>query len=178
MPQIGPFFYGPDPGPCSQTIKSNSTYSTTFTYQAGKLRSSQQTQEGMTGVESTSTYAVDAEGRIESIKTGTDTTVFEYGSDYLLDTTTIESGTRVIQVRYALSSSGYPTSAIIMSGTGKSNELLRYDYVDCRLVTRVSLDSSGNVLGQLNYTYDAAGHVASRLDSENYGDSYDYTCWR
>jgi hypothetical protein len=176
MPEIGPYFYGPDPGPCSKIFKSDSNYLMKYTYQAEKLYSSQDMREGTTAVTSTSTYGVDAEGRIESIKTGTDTTVFEYGADYLLDTTTIQSGTRVIQVRYALSSSGYPMSATI-TDAGKSKEALRYDYIDCRLVTRVSLDSSGNVQYQLNYTYDAAGHVASRLDEDKYGDIYDYSCW-
>jgi hypothetical protein len=179
MPHVGAFFYGPDPGPCSFTSNiGNQTYVFTYMYEAGKLRGQQQTIQGILGVQSTSVYGLDAQGRLESVTTGTDIEVFEYGADYVLDTVTRQDGTISSQVRFTLSSTGYPVSASIGAGPGTPSRIQSYAYNNCRLVSRAALDPAGSLAQQLNYSYDGAGHVLSRLDASNRGDTYDYSCWR
>lgn len=102
--------------------------------------------------------------------------MFEFGADYLLDTTTQSSGTIAQQVRYALSPTGYPITFTIGVPSAPT-QTGSYTYDNCRLVGRTLLGADGVVVEQLSYTYDSVGHVLSRLAADTTGDTYDYACW-
>ena len=173
MPIIGPFFYGPDPGPCSYVDTSTSQGTTTCAYQAGKLVSDSST------IGPSTTYQLDAQGRIGSYTTGGATDVFEYGSDYLLDTTTSSDSSNGKQLRYSLSTTGYPLTAVLTFPNGTVQNI-RYNYSSCRLVTRLLTDVASGSTSELDYTYDSVGHLMSRIDptGSTDGDVYNYVCWQ
>lgn len=173
MPVIGPFFFGPDPGPCSSVDTSTSQGTTTYVYEEGKLVSDS------SQIGSLTTYQLDAQGRIGSYTTGGTTDVFEYGSDYLLDTMTSSDSSNGKRLRYSLSTTGYPLTAVLTFPNGMVQNL-RYDYSSCRLVTRVLTDVATGSTSELDYTYDGVGHLISRIDPTGSidGDTYNYACWQ
>jgi hypothetical protein len=169
IPIIGPFFYGPDPGPCS-TVDDDGR--STYTYQDGVLVSElYKADDGTIGNEVVITYGTDAQGRVTATSGVGSGDVYEFGTGTLLDTLTYQ-GTLLLQARYSLSSSGYPLSAIVAK-PGQPSETLTYAYKSCRLVQRTTSEVA-------TYTYDSAGHVVARsilMDGQAYTQTYDYGCW-
>ena len=164
FPIIGPFFYGPDPGPCR-----TSDGRTTFSYAAGRVQSDTDSM-----LKLTETFTWQADQLSSSTGTGADAN-YTYSPGTVVIVTTQANSPPGMQ-SYHLDSAGYPLSASI--GTGSSQRWLKYDYVGCRLDRRYETDASGNELNvaqdsAINFTYDAIGHVLARN-----GEQYDYGCWQ
>lgn len=175
LPLVGPFFYGPSPGPCTYRSTGGEPTTTTYGYQDGRVQSEVETSDAQQQPLLQLTYARDAEGKLIS-GTATDMLeTFEYGADYLLDTTT-RNGMQTQQVRYTLNARGYPISALFTI-VGKEDRSIAYRYENCRLQGRTITTTSGTVTEELSYTYDSMGRVAARLNSAGLGDTYDYSCW-
>lgn len=176
MPLVGPFFFGPNPGPCSyRSTGLSEPMRVTYSYQNGRLQSEVQTLDSSTTIRLERTYASDAEGKIVGITSADETETLEYGTGYLLETTT-RTGSPAQQIRYALNARGYPVSVSI-TAPNQEGRMISYEYENCRLNRRTTMSSTGTVIERLNYSYDSQGRVATRLNTDGDGDTYDYSCW-
>ena len=165
LPIIGPFFYGKDPGPC---INNNGS---TFSYEAGRLLSSTDAKGLKT------TYQYDAQG-IPTGSTSSDGTseAFEFGADYVLDTSKYADGSINAQYRYTLSPSGYPT-AVTIDVPNLPSRFGTYSYSNCRLLAR-TVALVGAAPEKLTYEYDDTGHLTKRACDCGDAAAYDYSCWK
>jgi len=152
FPVIGPFWFGPDPGPCSDTDGS------TYAYEGGLLASS--TQGGG------ETYLRDDQDRLIEVVSNSDPATYEYVDGEVLETRT--SHTAV----YTLSERGYPLVASVVFTDSGDLETYDYVYEDCRLVLRQGPPSRGD----RSYTYDDHGHLETLNDGGSV-TTYDYGCW-
>lgn len=168
MPIIGPFFYGPDPGPCSSKDDLDTSK---YTYEDGVLKSELRRQHGL---ESTTTYSADAQGRLMTSSDGAASDSFEFGPSSLVDTTT-RNGSLEQQVTYSLSPSGYPLTAVV-SAPNQAVRTVTYSYESCRLFQRTITAATGTLVEQDSYSYDSAGHVIARSNGTAQ-QIYDYSCW-
>lgn len=168
MPIIGPFFYGPNPGPCSN---NDSAQSVKYTYQGGVLQSE---LEDSHGVQVVTTYSSDAQGRFTMSSQGDMIDVYEFGANSLVDTETVGGMFRQ-EVRYSLSSSGYPLSAVVTLANHTSLSV-SYTYASCRLFQRTIVGPTGALTEQDSYKYDSAGRVIARSTGTD-EQKYDYSCW-
>jgi YD repeat-containing protein len=177
MPLVGPFFYGPNPGPCSyRSLGVSPSYTVTYTYQADQVQSEQETVDGQQTPRRESSYVSDPAGEIVSAtSTGDQSETFEYGADSLTDTLFV-SGAQQSQVRYTLSARGYPISAAVIVAN-KVGATVSYRYDHCRLQTRTTMDLNNTVTGQYDYSYDSAGRLVTRVAGDGSGETYDYSCW-
>jgi hypothetical protein len=164
LPWIGPWMYGPNPGPCTY---QDANVVMTYVYEGTTLVRA----EGDDGRDET--YTRDAQGRIISRDDGT----FRFDYDYSFPSGHIETVTQngeVLQVtEYTVSAEGYPIHFSSDSGlTGT------YVYEDCRL-TRFEAPTAANPF-VLDYVYDAAGNLIRRepRGTDDTGwVAFDYSCW-
>jgi YD repeat-containing protein len=176
MPLVGPFFYGPDRGPCSyRTVGGGEPTTVTYGYQGDNVQTEQQKLDAIITPQYNKTYVSDAEGKLVSSSSEDGLETFDYGADYLLYSLT-RGGLPTEQVRYTLNARGYPVRAAITIGS-QGSRTASYRYEGCRLAGRTISDVNGAVIEELAYTYDSAGHLSSRLGADGAGDMYDYSCW-
>lgn len=158
LPITGPFFLGPDPGPCGQT-SSDGLRTGTFAYEGDLVVSST-----LYGGE---IYTRDAEGRMLSYEVQGSLSTFEYEEqayyEHFSDQTT----------RYELDEKGYPLRVLQAYGTAEE-ALWHYEYKDCRLVRRIAPPGSEDLARE--YSYDAEGHIAAYVEGA-ITVSFDYSCW-
>jgi hypothetical protein len=152
FPVIGPFWFGPDPGPCSDTD------GWTYTYEDDLLASS--TQGGG------ETYVRDEQNRLIEVISDSDPAAYEYVDGEVLETRT--SHTAV----YTLSERGYPLVASVLFTDSGQVETYDYVYEACRLVLRQGPPGRGD----RSYMYDEQGHIATLSDGGSV-TTYDYGCW-
>jgi hypothetical protein len=160
---VGPFFYGPDPGPCQA-----GTY--TFSYADGHVQSDTDNTHQLT---ETFTWLTD---RLlgSSVSDSVDSYTYSPGSVVIV---TAHAGTTAMTQTYRLNSAGYPLDVSIDTGAG-AQRWLKYDYVGCLLDRRFETDATGHDLSspqneEIKYSYDAQGHVRARN-----AELYDYGCWQ
>jgi len=153
FPIIGPFWFGPDPGPCSDSPEG-----TTYTYEDGLVQGST-----LSGGQ---TYVRDELGRmIESVSTS-DPATFEYSGN-----TVTETRDQHVVV-YTLSNNGYPLTAVLYDAESSAPGTYTYHYVNCRLFIR---DAPG-ALPDRTYEYDEEGHLSVILNG-SVATTFDYSCW-
>jgi hypothetical protein len=159
LPLIGPFQYGPDPGPCSQTW-SGATQ--TYTYE-GQLA---QNLKGPTGIED-ETYTRADDGRIVA---------FDYAgtsSDIVYESQKFSEVNDTFSVAYVLDEKGYVIRAERDGELdGVAEAVWTYVYEDCRLVRREAPEGFEDRI----YSYDDAGHISSFSDG-GVVTTFDYSCW-
>jgi len=178
MPSVGPLFYGPDPGPCTETNLSSTS-------------------------RTLGTYSFDDTGRVQKVSYENSTRTYNWTDGELTSTALAGSDpanavvvsyawspTKVIEhvpgtgesVReYLLNPAGYPTELWVTNQTtGVRRKRATYSYQTCRLVHRAAFNPDGSVdPGQTaDYEYDALGHMSARNDVGGTRSVYDYTCWR
>ena len=156
FPITGPFFMGPDPGPCSQSSADRSL-AATYSY-TGSLVTSSTLGEG-------ENYVRDGLGRITEITSVLGViSSFVYTSEGIIETTTASSN------RYELDANGYPVRGV--NTFEGAERVWSYVYEDCRLVRRIAPE------GWLDrtYSYDDEGHIISYTDGVRVV-TFDYSCW-
>ena len=164
FPFVGPFFYGPDPGPC-QT--NDGTY--TFSYADGHVQSDTDNTHHLT---ETFTWQTD---RLlaSSVSDSLDSYTYSPGSVVIVTT---QAGATPMTQTYRLNSAGYPLDVSVDTGAG-AQRWFKYGYVGCLLDRRFETDATGHELSPQNeevrYIYDAQGHVLARNKA-----LYDYGCWQ
>jgi hypothetical protein len=162
LPLVGPFQYGTDPGPCTQT---NGTETLTYEYTDGVATRLLDNVGGEREV-----YGRDAMGRITAFTydNGASSSTVTYFSDHLVD-----SNATSYAVTYRLSPTGYVMSAerdLDLDGT--ADGIWTYVYDDCHLVQRIAPEGEKDRV----YSYDEAGRIVS-LNDEGTVVTFDYSCW-
>lgn len=176
LPTIGPLFYGPDPGPCTETGISS-------------------------GSETVGTYSYDSQARVAKLTFGNTVRTYQYQGDALASTTYsvpsqpdsvvtyVWSASKVTETtsgsietvrEYSLDAAGYATELWLVNPEAGTRQLYAtYKYVDCRLTHKDTLDSDGAIIPSLtsDYTYDDAGHMTARNNQDGTSIVYDYGCW-
>lgn len=173
MPTIGPLFYGPDPGPCTETVSSSPLVSA---------------------------YSYDDSGRVTKVVTGTSTRTEQWTDGTLTSVTYLSSsgselvitytwkaasvtetvpGVREMVQEYELDAAGYPKELWLTDpSSGTRRRGASYTYVDCRLTHRDAFDADGSLNSQTaDYEYDAAGHMSARNNKDGTKTKFDYSCW-
>ena len=165
FPIIGPFFYGPDPGPCQA---NDGTY--TFSYADGHVQSGTDTAHDLT---ETFTWQTDRLVRSSVSDRGDSSYTYSPGSVVIVTT---QAGMTPTTETYRLNSAGYPLDVSLDTGAGAQRSI-RYHYVGCVLDRRFETDAAGHELSspqnqEVRYRYDAQGHVLRGRER------YDYGCWQ
>jgi hypothetical protein len=182
FPEIGPFFYGPDPGPCAYKRVSLAADNNTFLTLAYRYSVEGQLTEYRNDWPIERYSLAWRDGRVSQITQTDDTfktvttAAYEWNDGMVIET----MKTRVN--RYALSPNGYPLSVVTTSRTDPSYcQIGIYDYNDCRLSAMrvLATESPSSTKGwTLAYAYDDQGHLISRTeDARSIADTYDYACW-
>jgi len=153
FPVIGPFWFGPDPGPCTSEPEA-----VTFTYTDGLLTSST-----MGGGE---VYVRDERARLIEVLSASEPATYEYEGDTV---TEVRGERRIV---YTLSSTGFPLTADVFSDSNSEPARYVYHYQDCRLLYR----EAPGALSDRIYEYDAAGHLVAMNEGAS-PTTFDYGCW-
>lgn len=153
FPVIGPFWFGPDPGPCSAQPND-----VTYEYEGGLLVSS------TTG--GGETYVRDAESRLIEVVSVADAASYAYDGNTVTETRSTHS------VVYTLSTTGYPLRAEVLTNGSTAPTTYTYFYDDCRL----SLRDAPGALADRAYEYDDQGHLMAIVDGSS-STTFAYDCW-
>jgi len=183
FPEIGPFFYGPDPGPCTYKRVSLAADNNTFLTLSYGYSTEGLLTEYVNAWPAERYFPVWRDGRLVQIT----------GMDDTLKTTTIaayewKDGAAIETLkatvnRYALAPNGYPLSVVTTSLTDPSYcQVGLFDYEACRLIA-MRLMVAGNPASAkewaVAYAYDDRDHLISRTDvGRAIADTYDYGCWK
>ena len=176
LPIIGPFFYGPNPGPCTRTFQGV-TY--TFAYDSAGLVSSQSTGSSTT-IAVTRTQGLDTTEVVNGSQ-GSTTTTYTYSANSIMGISTSSSGSQT-QYFYTLNDQGYVTSYSLVGTPPLTMMPVRYEYVysNCRLIQRVAYLSNNSVdpNSTTQYAYDSQGRLTARTSPDATTDEqFDYSCW-
>ncbi len=189
FPWVGPFFYGPDIGPCSYTEADQgaSAFSPVYTYTDGVVTLAATPTSGNNGIHNIQ-YTSDS-GLISAARDfeagPTYDIKYYYASDTAGYTSTIEGSSNVSKYDYALDPQGYPKSvdySLSVSGQDATPDNIGvhfvFQYDNCRIVQRTAYLSDGTEYpqGTSSFTYDDVGHLVD-ISAPNYDYSFDYSCW-
>ncbi len=178
FPWVGPFFFGPDPGPCTHTQQGGGvTNLFTLTYDAaGKLVSE-------VSANSSHAFTYSSDGRLASEadtgNAGQTNFTFLYPDAVHAGYTQVNSRGEST-VMYMLDAQGYPQSGTATGQVVNDGAPTRwvYQYTNCRITERIAYDLDGGPYS--NYTatfsYDSAGHLLE-IKSGTWDDVFDYACW-
>ena len=189
LPWIGPFFYGPDKGPCSYTeidrIPGTATTTDTLTFSYAASGEVQSAASADSSISISFTYnqgliAGDSENNAGSVTSD----VFTYTADTLQDQMVSATGAQS-SYTYLFDAQGYPQSTayteilngqtVIPAGVAVQYE---YSYTNCRIQKRTAYTADGTeVTGYTAlYTYDNLGHLTD-VNATDYEYTFDYSCW-
>jgi hypothetical protein len=174
MPKVGPFFYGPDPGPCRMGTPGNFLESATYTYDAnGHLQTF-----GNFGRQVRYEFQED---QMVSFTIG--------GTDAVDGKVSYEAGSVLIRrdlqdARFELDPRGYPRRATYDDNHDGTPDWGRiYQYENCQL-KRVVFDSDLPAppaefsVSNSTYEYDSEGHVSVIRSDTGSSEAFDYACWK
>lgn len=153
FPVIGPFWFGPDPGPCSSGPEGS-----TYTY-GDELLMSSTTGGG-------ETYLRDDQDRLIEVVSATDPATYEYTGGTVTENRSTHAAV------YTLSSNGYPLRADVLTVGSSEPVTYTYEYDECRLSLR---DAPGDAADR-SYGYDEAGHLTAITDGASV-TTFVYDCW-
>jgi YD repeat-containing protein len=171
LPTIGPWFYGPDPGPCTETGTKVGTYAYD---DAGRVLT-------VSFASSVQTYSY-ADGALSSIS-GAMPAAADGPTTYAWTATAVTEtlpGTKETIREYLLDAAGYPTELWVSDpALGTRRLWASYQYVDCRLMHRDVMlpDGSSDSSFTADYDYDALGHLITRTSTDGTRIVYDCSCW-
>ncbi len=190
FPRVGPFFYGPDLGPCSYTETDHApgalqeTFTLFYTYNdSGEAVTAASPSSDTLHYIYNYTYNQGLLATYKSFAAGLSTSAtFDYGTDtagyYVFDA----NGNPQSRYDYSLDSQGYPTTvtySLIVNGqrtTPTSGAVrLEYEYANCQIQNGITFLADGTT-STANYTYDSLGHLID-VSSTDVDVSFDYSCW-
>ena len=191
FPVVGPFFYGPDKGPCSATETDRpsgavpKTFTVNYTYN-GEQPAMAHTPAGSTLVHQYEyTYLQGLLSKELDFKEGLQSqityTYDTHKASYLL----IDAGGNRFQYDYTLDPNGYPTSVDLgtyVNGTltppASGPARFVFEYERCAIQRRAALTLAGDpsAPSTSTYVYDDAGHLVD-INSPDREVVYDYACW-
>ncbi len=193
FPWVGPFFYGPDQGPCSYTETDHSAtgpdrvFTVTYTYndsgQPVKAATPTNTPSNIHLINYTYKDGLldsdsDFAGGLLS------NTTFSYATDTVAYTT-VEASGAISSFDYTLGAQGYPQTisySLIVDGKPTIptdiSVHFEYEYADCRIQRRVAYKQDFTEVPSDNaqFTYDDVGHLIDISSSSN-DVTFDYSCW-
>lgn len=155
FPYVGPFLFGPNPGPCTSSDDS------VFVYEDGLVSGDETYAE---------IYERDETGRMVRIVEDFATMEYSYSEGEI----SWINPSDMILYTIILDERGYP-QILQVGDTGAIYGVLEYVYESCRLVERHVL-ATGRDHQPSVYTYDESGNMISI----SYGDqltTFDYSCW-
>jgi YD repeat-containing protein len=173
VPWVGMFFFGPDPGPCSETWSGETSHSV-FTYDAqGRVTN-------LTTESAEYEYLYDGAKLMTVTSNGVKYGQYAYTSStvtYVTGTTESNGYTAV----WELDDRGYPRRVTVdlhSTATLAPDETYLYQYEDCRLVRRIAEPSTATRTdNNWTYTYDAYGHIVHVDITDGRFYDEDYSCW-
>ncbi len=185
---MGPFFYGPDLGPCSYTEtdqpSSNSpkTYTIVYTYTDGLVTLAATANNDHHFEYTYKDGLLDQETHFELGLLSNVT--YRYGAGTAGYTRFAPANKNYIY-DYALDDKGYPlTLTYSEQDNGQdatpTNTAVRFVYetADCRIqeVTGYTAGGAVNTASTSTFSYDDAGHLIE-VNSADFDLTYDYACW-
>lgn len=174
LPTVGIYFFGPDPGPCSQTTPTQTGVNTsTFSYKSGRI-------DTITNGDMVRSYTWE-QGVLTASEWRTGAQVVT-SSSYVWATDAVTETLVSGEVRrYVLGASGYPKEVWVSSLNASFSPYMavRYEYGDCRLARRVVLKADGSVdeLTTSVFEYDSKGHIVKQRYGSTLVETFDYSCW-
>jgi hypothetical protein len=193
FPLVGPFFFGPDQGPCTNTQTDRSltgpdkSFTLTYTYNDSRQPLKAATPTDMPSGIHVINYTY-ADGRLQS---NTDfaggplsNTTYRYGTD-TAGFTTVDAAGAVSNFDYTLDAQGYPQTVSYSKIVNGQRLALadvpvhfEYEYVGCRIQRRVAYlpDFTEVPSSNAQFTYDDVGHLID-INSDTTEYSFDYSCW-
>ena len=172
-PWVGFFFFGPDPGPCSETVTSSTgTQSkTVFTYDAAGKPTSISYDSG-----TVDTYVYAGELISQVLRAGSLYASYTY-EPYSVHYDAVG----LFNVEWQLDALGYPRKLIyshqLSAGVAPTVETYQYQYQNCRLVARTQTVANATTMDDWHYQYDAAGHISTITAANQTTFQEDYSCW-
>lgn len=183
MPELGPWMYGPHPGPCAQTdTEMGEEISFVYEYDGQRLVGAVETLYSETQGNETRTHTFDYEGErmVRMTRTGAaDTRVLEI--DYNDDTRAITYGNADYFVRYDRDDEGRFTQLTFDHFTDAQPTMTtEIVYEGCRLLRREQGVNPGDGTPSASlpaFTYVFDGDLLVERTGETLHTVYDYSCW-
>lgn len=176
IPNVGPVFHGPTPGPCTSTW-GDGGHQQTYSYDPDGLLSSYDNPL----VSAPHFQLTRQDGKVATIAAMTrDGTVdyvvsYEWGSGYVVETRKGDV------THYELTDNGYPVALTRTTDDDPSlNATGTFVYEGCRLVARYVVYSDGTLApsGDVANYYDSDGSLTSQYYAvEGWTQTFDYSCW-
>ncbi len=173
FPYIGPWFYGPHPGPCSMIVgdPTNPSMIREFSYDSATGR--------VLSASDDATYVWQDDLLAAEITPGA-----TYTYSYEPDMVRIDRDGAPMYV-FHLDANGYPGD-VEMDADGQPgfDVLMRYNYENCRAVSRTVIEITPQAAAlssgfEKTMSYDVAGNLVGRNDLANSGnnETFNYDCW-
>jgi len=193
FPYVGPFFYGPDQGPCTNTETDRSStgpdksFTLTYTYDdSGRPVKAATPTDMQSGIHLIDYTYVD--GQLQSNKDFAgglqSNTTYRYGTD-TVGYTTIDAQNIATNLDYTLDAQGYPQaisySRIVNGQLTIPTDIpthFEFEYANCRIQRRVAYlnDFTEVPASNAQFTYDDVGHLIA-IDSTTTNFTFVYACW-
>ena len=179
LPLVGPWFYGPHPGPCSRTDSGSSAglVVVDYSYDDADRLVEAVSADGA----SSEQYEWDEQGRltrrINHTAAGDTRYDYSYADDGILET----SPDVATRVEYQLGPQGYVTRTLLdVNDDGIVDGSIEYQYRDCRMLRRITEQppDSGNIAELMIYEYDSDGSLSARIANASLVTTFDYGCWQ
>jgi len=177
FPYVGPWFYGPHPGPCSMLIgeTTNPNFWLDFSYDEATGH-----VIGATGLDGDTTYVWENDLLVRET---TGATTYEYV--YETDVVRINRDGAPLYA-YHLDPDGYPVDLEMNVDSDPAFDVrMRHDYENCRIVSRTVVEIAPVAAGSEGsfakiIEYDDEGNLSLRRDSNGTGrdERFTYDCWQ
>ena len=191
FPIVGPFFYGPDDGPCSfiETDRPGAAvprvFTITLTYDGNRPKLAETPSVATLKHRYEYTYSGDLLSTETDFKEGLLYTIaYTYDGNratYMVTDASLNKS----QYAYTLDENGYPKTLdygtyvggqLTTPTTGPAKFVFEYD--KCKIQRRVALTAAGDPVDSTTatFSYDDAGHLVD-INSPDREVVYDYACW-
>ncbi len=174
LPLIGPQFFGPDPGACSETDywSDGRIDVETFFYREDGRADYSESEPGVTNCR----YDYDPEGRLMWSRCSSDDHSVQYEANQI---SVIPFDRTGYMERYWVDEQGYPVrTQYVHIETDVPMLDCTYTCQNCRFFARSCVDEDGNVIESqtTSFIYDSEGHLIERT-LPDLRRVYDYSCW-
>jgi len=190
FPSVGPFFYGPDKGPCSSTQTDRSgavakSFTVSYTYNADGMPTLAQTAAGTTLVHRIEyVYSQGLLNKTTDFAEGLQSKITYSYADSAASYLVVDSAGRQFNYQFTLDGNGYPQtidcSTSVDGSWVPSEGIAKYvfRYNDCKIQERAAFAPNGEpyLKSTATFSYDDTGHVVD-VSAPDFEITYDYSCW-